>query len=107
MADSDKTLSESQEVITDNSAVIRRFQELEAMVKKLQKENAELKANVDPVASNLAGLSKNQLHSLSKTLTNMAKCKCTDSESDDEDPGEDPSVSDPRALPTCYTDMTP
>ena len=41
MAKSDKTMSDTQEVINDPSALLRRFQELEDRVKQLQKENAD------------------------------------------------------------------
>ena len=107
MAKSDKTLSDTQEVITDPSASLRRFQELEDRVKQLQKENAELKSNTDPSSSSniLQGLSKSQLNQLSKNLTSMAKCKRYDSDSDDEEQGEE-SV-DQRQLPTWYGDMKP
>ena len=83
-----------------------QFQELEEKVNRLQKENDELKSNVDPSSAGLLqGLSKSQLYQLSKTLNTMARHKHYDSDSDKENPGEE--TVDQRHLPVCYCNMKP
>ena len=100
MAD-DNTLNDTAEVVTNVNAASNRFQELESMVKRLEKENAELKANADPATQQL-------LKGVCSNLRKMAKRKRTqEDDSDFSDIEQNDPEPEVRSLPPCYTDMQP
>ena len=92
----------ADEVSTNQAAASKQFQDLEDTVKRLQKENAELKANADPATQQL-------LSGVCHTLRKMAKRKKSEDSDDDSDFSPDDSKTDPspRELPPCYTEMKP
>ena len=70
--------ADPDEVSTDQAAASKRFQDLEDTVKRLQKENAELKANADTATQQLPS-------GVCHTLRKMAKRKKPEDIDDDSD----------------------